>query len=169
MNKGCFEDIIPLSNPIDYAKIILIPKDKSEGEYIDEPLNTVEENVETLCVNDDNPTEIEVYIGEQYTEPTWHLVEMDLNEVIKKYSISNEEIGKILSISLTGHKYHLDDIMFKKRESFRFYQDADGDGYGDPDIVLVGSDRPDGLWITGGTVMTIIRISILIWMKSAME
>jgi len=127
-----------------YAKIILIPKDKSEGEYIDEPLNTVEENVEALCVNGDNPTEIKVYIGEQYTDPTWHLVEMDLNEVIKKYSVSNEEIGKIFFISLTGHKYRLDDIMFKKRELLSFYQDADGDGYGDQNVLSVGSDRPDG-------------------------
>jgi hypothetical protein len=96
-----------------YARVILIPQTKGYGEQ-DDMLNTVEEDVEAISTGRANPSVIEVYLAPQVSDGQWHLVELDLNEVIKRYSALDEELSGILSVTIAGNQYSLDDIVFFK-------------------------------------------------------
>ena len=134
-----------------YAKICMIPQDKVTDGYPIDFLETVEENIEIISTDNKMPSVIEIYMGTQFIDCSWHWIEVDLNEAVKKYSIMDEKIDKILSVTILGDKYNLDDIIFKKGNPslIIFYQDTDGDGYGDPNYISIDFDTPDGFVYNG--------------------
>jgi len=97
-----------------YAKIVIIPKDKVEGVSPGNFLETVEEDVETISNDQENPSIIKIYIGNKYADNKWHQMEVDLNAAIKKYSSLNEELAQIQTVIVRGNQYRLDDIIFFK-------------------------------------------------------
>jgi len=99
-----------------HAKIVIIPKDKVEGVSPVDALETVEKNVETISHDPQNPSLIDIYIGNTYGDGDWHQVKIDLNAAIRKYSTLNEQLDQILSVMGRGNQYRLDDILFTKTD-----------------------------------------------------
>ena len=98
-----------------YAKMVIIPKNKTGGTPPVDALETVKENVETISTDQKNPSIIEIYIGSYYGDGEWHQVMVDLDAAVKRYSsLNDEKFSEILSVTTRGNQYRLDNIIFTK-------------------------------------------------------
>jgi hypothetical protein len=96
-----------------YARIVLLPRERIVGSN-----ETSEDTVQpknALCSkNPNNADVIEVYMGRDFQDGTWHQVIQDLNAILTRYVgfAGPENIANITQIMIRGNLYRLDDITF---------------------------------------------------------
>jgi hypothetical protein len=93
-----------------YAVINMIPRDKAVGCINEDSVDAVGPTSDDAA----SPSQINVFIGRQFQDGTWHLVIEDLNKIIDTYTEGAETLKKVTSVIFKGNMYRLDDIMFTK-------------------------------------------------------
>lgn len=91
------------------AKIILVPRDLQAGCDIF--------GADTVSPPDGGyvpapRSDIEVFIGRQFGDQSWHLVRVDLDQVVQNYTNGAAGLLGIVGVEVKGDLYRLDDIMF---------------------------------------------------------
>jgi len=107
-----------------FARIVFIPREKSIGCDISAldsitPKSPVIDggNCRQSPCNNPRPDIIEVYLGREFQDGTWHLVIQDLQAILDRYvsnSATPEYIAAIRQIMIRGNQYRLDDITFSR-------------------------------------------------------
>lgn len=103
--------IVVKSDAGGYANIVLLPKDKVVGCPMSVE-DSVENKAAVLPDNMNEAPQIIAYAGRQFGDLSWHLVMVDLDQVIDTYTDGGEGLGEVLSVVFKGNQYRLDDIMF---------------------------------------------------------
>jgi hypothetical protein len=91
------------------AKIILLPRDLQAGCNIF--------GADTVSPPDGGyvpapRSDIEVFIGRQFQDSSWHVVRIDLEQVVQNYTNGAAGLLAIVGVEVKGDLYRLDDIMF---------------------------------------------------------
>jgi len=109
----CFMVMGDLSDGTPYV-IRLIPKEVTIGDS-KESFEASAALVKGVHLVADNDRVIEVKIGRQYADQTWHTAYVDLTKVIRNV-LAPLALSTIYRVTIEGNQYRLDDIAFMKRE-----------------------------------------------------
>jgi hypothetical protein len=78
-------------------------------------LNSSQENIAYAAngqLTGGNPASAWVALGRQFQDGSWHLVSEDLQQVVDGISTVGEQIFEIVSVTVRGNQYRMDDLMF---------------------------------------------------------
>jgi len=98
-----------------YARIVFIPRDRCVG-CNEASADTVQPKNANCSTNQNNADVIEVYLGRDFQDGSWHQVLQDLNTILTNYVgfAPSETITSITQIMIRGNQYRLDDITFSQ-------------------------------------------------------
>lgn len=98
-----------------FARIVFIPRERSVGCTLTSVDSVIPKNANcsTIAANSDV---IEVYLGREFQDSTWHLVNQNLDDILAAYvgTAPAESITGITQIMVRGNQYRLDDITFSQ-------------------------------------------------------
>ncbi|MGA1875448.1 MAG: hypothetical protein ACMUIA_07560 [bacterium] len=95
-----------------FFQLVLIP--------IESPSGTLQTGLEALAADSvdlDEESAIQVYLGRQYQDGTWHAVTINIGQAVRK--ATGENLRDIRAIRVRGNQYRLDDIIFFKSSPYQ--------------------------------------------------